>query len=63
MSENFSKDSLGAVINNDLSEYERFKLKRLQAVRENSLQEKVKLLEKEILDLKNRLTNIESGLN
>lgn len=63
MLENFSKDSLGAVINNDLSEYERFKLKRLQAVRENSLQEKVKLLEKEILDLKNRLTNIESGLN
>jgi len=63
MLENFSKDSLGAVINNDLSEYERFKLKRLQSVREKSLQEKVEFLEKEILNLKNRLTNIESGLN
>jgi len=63
MLENFSKDSLGAVINNDLSEYERFKLKRLQSLREKSLQEKVEFLEKEILNLKNRLTNIESGLN
>ena len=63
MEKSFLKTDSGAVINSDLSEYERYKLKRQQAVREKSLQEKVESLEKELNDLKSRLYQLENRLN
>lgn len=59
----FQKDNLGAVINSDLSEYEAYKLRRLQAVREKTTAEKVKVLEEEVRELKAIIQELQSRFN
>lgn len=48
----YIKKENGLVVNTDLNEYERYKLKREQALRDKSLIEKVNMLEKEVKQLK-----------
>lgn len=59
----FQKTDSGAVINTDLSEYERYKLQRQKAVENKTLQQKVDVLEREVTNLKIKLSQIESRLN
>jgi hypothetical protein len=63
MSMSFQKTDSGAVINTDLSEYERYKLQRQKAVENKTLQQKVDVLEREVTNLKIKLSQIESRLN
>jgi len=63
MSSDFLKTDGGSVINNDLSEYERYKLKRKQAVREKSIEQKVQVLEQEISELKIIVKELQNRLN
>lgn len=63
MNISFQKTDTGAVINTDLSEYERYKLQRQKAVENKTLQEKVNVLEREVTNLKIKLSQIESRLN
>lgn len=63
MNTTFQKDNHGAVINNDLSEYETYKMRRLQAVREKTTAEKVKVLEEEVRELKAMIQELQSRFN
>ena len=58
----YTKNDDGIVVNNNLSEYDRYKQRRNQIVEKKTLETKVDFLEKEILDLKSRLYNIENRL-
>ena len=58
----YIKNEEGVVVNNNLSEYDRYKQRRNQIVEKKTFESKVDFLEKEILDLKNRLYNIENRL-
>ena len=58
----YTKNDAGVVVNNNLSEYELYKQRRNQVIEKKTLESKVDFLEKEILDLKSRLYNIENRL-
>lgn len=60
--EEYVKNEDGAVVAQDISEYERYKLQRESVLKRKNLEQKVETLEKELNDLKSRLYYIESRL-
>lgn len=60
--EEYVKNEDGAVVAQDISEYERYKLQRESVLKRKNLEQKVETLEKELNDLKSRLYHIESRL-
>lgn len=48
----YQKRNDGTVLNTDITEYERYKMQRQKAVKENSLHKKIAYLEKEVQELK-----------
>ncbi len=53
----YEKDSSGAVFNNDTTEFERYKLKRLKSIQTKTLEQRVQYLEEELTRLKKQLEN------
>jgi len=60
--EEYVKNEDGAVVAQDISEYERYKLQRESVLKRKNLEQKVETLEKELNDLKSRLYHIENRL-
>lgn len=60
--EDYIKNEDGAVVAQDISEYEKYKMQRENIIKRKSLEQKVEFLEREITDLKNRLHNVENKL-
>lgn len=54
----YVKEDSGVVLNTDISEYERYKLRRKQLLREKDLEQRVESLEKQIIELKNIMLEI-----
>lgn len=48
----YEKNESGAVIHNDATEFERYKIKRMQAIKTKTLEDRVQYLEKELSRLK-----------
>lgn len=57
------KNSAGLIINNDIDEFQRYKLERAKIVRQKSLEERVQKLESDISEIKNILQTIQSRIN
>ena len=62
MNEEYVKNEDGAVVAQDISEYERYKMQRENIIKRKNLEQKVESLEKQIKDLQSRLYHIESRL-
>jgi len=58
----YIKNDDGVVVNNNLSEYEKYKQRRREIIDKKTLESKVDSLEKEVRDLQSRLYNIENRL-
>lgn len=54
----YEKDSSGAVFNNDISQFERYKLQRQKIQREKSLEQRIEFLEKELDTLKKTISQL-----
>ena len=54
----YKRNDLGVIVNDNLDEFERFKQRRSQIVREKSLEGRVKMLEDEIKNLKELVGNL-----
>ena len=57
------KNSEGLIINNDIDEFNRYKLERAKVVRQKTLEERVQKLESDISEIKNILQTIQSRIS
>lgn len=57
------KNSAGLVINNNIDEFNKYKLERLRVVQQKSLEERVKRLESDISEIKSILQTIQSRIS
>lgn len=63
MSDKLYRSQTGAIINNDINEYEKYKMQRLRAVQNKKVEEKIDDLQKDISEIKILLKQIHSRLN
>lgn len=57
------KNSEGLIINNDIDEFNRYKIERAKMVRQKSLEQRVNKLESDISEIKSILQSIQSRMS
>jgi len=57
------KNSEGLIINNDIDEFNRYKIERAKMVRQKSLEQRVDKLESDISEIKSILQSIQSRMS
>jgi len=57
------RNSSGLIINNNVNEFQRYKMERTKLVRQKSLEERVDKLESEISEIKSILQSIQSRIS
>jgi hypothetical protein len=59
----YKRNEMGAVVAEDLDEYEKFKLQRENVLKRKNLEQKVETLEKKVNELTKLVTEINNRLN
>lgn len=54
----YEKTDAGAVLNNDISQFERYKLQRQKSYQQKSLEQRIEFLEKELDTLKKTISKL-----
>jgi hypothetical protein len=57
------KNSEGIVINNDMDEFQRYKVERLRVVQQKSLEQKVENLEHQLTAVLNEISKLKNRIN